>query len=92
MFSDQSTCANIPTLAGMLHSNETQVCPWFSAETRAIVTPVIGLSSMMLLFGFVVRWLGSGSGNFVEDAGSIEPAGTSRVGDTLTTHGWRVKK
>lgn len=72
LFSDQSTCASIPTLAGMLHSTETQVCPWFSAETRAIVTPVIGLSSMMLLFGFVVRWLGSGSGNMLEDSLSAD--------------------
>lgn len=93
LFSNQNTCAQIPTIAGMLHSEETQVCPWFPANVRAIVTPVVGLSSMMLLFGFAVRWLGASSGNFFEDVGSgVEAPGTSRVGDTLTHHGWRVKK
>lgn len=68
LFSNQSSCAQIPTIAGMIHSNETQVCPWFSTTTRNIVTPVLGLASMMLVFGFVVRWLGARSGNLFSDS------------------------
>lgn len=75
LFSDQSSCASIPILASMIHSEETQVCPWFSSEVRNIVTPVLGLSSMMLLFGFVVRWLGARSGNFIEDSGGVDSGG-----------------
>lgn len=78
LFSSSDNCAQIPTLAGMLHSNETQVCPWFSHDTRRIVTPVIGLSSMMIIFGFFIRWLGSSSGNFFEDSS----------GETLTYSNW----
>ena len=75
LFSDNSTCASIPTLASMLHSTDTQVCPWFSSSVRNIVTPVLGLASIMLIFGFAVRWLGSSSGNFVEDSGGIDSGG-----------------
>lgn len=75
LFTDQNSCAQIPTLAGMLHSVETQVCPWFDSTTRNIVTPVLGLSSMMLLFGFAVRWLGSRSGNFIEDSEGFDSGG-----------------
>lgn len=69
---NNDSCANIPTLASMLHSNETQVCPWFDSSVRNITTPVLGLASMMLVFGFVVRWLGSRSGNFIEDSGGVD--------------------
>lgn len=68
LFSDQTACASIPTIASMLNSSETQVCPWFTSNIRSIVTPVLGLSSMMLLVGFIVRWLGSSSGNLFEDS------------------------
>ena len=68
LFSDSSTCAQIPTIASMIHSNETQVCPFFDSTTRQIVTPIVAFSSIMLLFGFVVRWLGGSSGNFFDDA------------------------
>lgn len=68
LFTNSESCVQIPTLSGMLHSEETQVCPWFSSSTRAIVTPVLGLSAMMLVFGFAVRWLGSSSGNLFEDS------------------------
>jgi hypothetical protein len=67
LFTDSSSCAQIPTIAGMIHSEETQVCPWFDSTTRAIVTPILGISSMMLIFGFAVRWLSSSSGNMFED-------------------------
>lgn len=95
LFTNQSTCANIPTIAGMIHSSETQVCPWFSAETRAIVTPVVGIVSMMLVFGFAVRWLGASSGNLFEDSGHIEPPGgyTADVrGRNVKPRGWRRSK
>lgn len=70
MFSDNNSCAQIPTIASMIHSEETQVCPWFDSTTRNIVTPVLGLAAMMLVFGFAVRWLGSSSGNMFEDSSS----------------------
>lgn len=75
MFSDNNSCASIPNVAGMLHSTETEVCPWFDSSIRNIVTPVLGLSSMMLVFGFAVRWLGSRSGNFIEDSGGVDSGG-----------------
>lgn len=67
MFTSGSQCANIPILAGMLNSNETTYCSWFSSTTRDILTPVLSISAMMLIFGFAVRWLGSSSGNMTED-------------------------
>lgn len=75
LFSNNESCAQIPNLADMIHSDETQVCPWFDSSVRNIVTPVFGLSSMMLVFGFAVRWLGSRSGNFIEDSGGIDSGG-----------------
>lgn len=68
LFTDNGSCVQIPTIAGMIHSEETQVCPWFDSNVRNIVTPVLGLSSMMLVFGFAVRWLGARSGNMFEDS------------------------
>ena len=69
---NNDSCVQIPTLASMLHSNETEVCPWFDSTVRNITTPVLGLSSMMLVFGFVVRWLGSSSGNMFTDSADEE--------------------
>ncbi len=68
LFTDNGSCVQIPTIASMIHSEETQVCPWFDSNVRNIVTPVLGLSSMMLVFGFAVRWLGARSGNMFEDS------------------------
>lgn len=92
MFSNNESCASIPNIASMLNSSETQVCPWFDSTTRNIVTPVLGLASAMLVFGFAVRWLGSSSGNMFEDSGHIETPGSGRTGDFVGHHGWRVKK
>lgn len=89
MFTDSNTCANIPIIAGMLHSEESTYCSWFSSETRGILTPVLGIAGMMLVFGFAVRWLGASSGNLFEDAGHIEPPGYSATGGTAIKHGWR---
>ena len=72
LFTSGDQCVSIPTLASMLHSEESQVCPWFDPTVRNIVTPVVGLSSMMLLFGFFVRWLGGRSGNLFEDSFDTE--------------------
>lgn len=52
-----SGCVSIPTLSDWLNTEDTQVCPWFPAKVRSVVTPVLSIASMMLLFGFVVGWL-----------------------------------
>ena len=67
MFTNNSQCASIPIIAGMLHAEETTYCPWFSASVRDVLTPVLSISAIMLIFGFFVRWLSSSSGNMFED-------------------------
>ena len=76
LFSDDNTCASIPTISSWLHTEDTQVCHFFPSSVRNVLTPVFGLASSMLLFGFAVRWLGSSSGNFFEDT-SAETLGYS---------------
>lgn len=61
LFSDG--CVSIPTIGGMLNKPDATYCPWFSGNIRSILTPVLGLSASMLLFGFVVRWLSGNSGD-----------------------------
>lgn len=92
LFTDNNSCVNIPTIAGMLNSSETQYCPWFDSTTRDIVTPVVGLSATMLLFGFFVHWLGSSSDAVFDDAGSLSPPGYVATGGTAIKKGWRVKR
>lgn len=53
-------CKPIPTIGKMLNKPDATYCPWFPGNVRSILTPVLGISSMMLIFGFFVRWL-SGS-------------------------------
>lgn len=72
LFTGSNSCVQIPIIAGMLHSEDSTYCPWFSESTRSILTPVIGLSASMLIFGFLVRWLGSSSGNLFEDSSNEE--------------------
>lgn len=67
LFTSGEDCVNIPILAGMLHSETTQVCPWFPASVRNILTPVVSIAAMMLLFGFIVRWFRSSSSDFSPD-------------------------
>lgn len=55
-------CVSIPTIASWLHVDNPQVCPWFPDSVRSVLTPVISIASIMLLFGFVVKWLRSGDG------------------------------
>lgn len=72
LFLDQNQCASIPIIAGMIHSEESSICPWFNSDVRNIVTPVLGIFSIMLLFGFLVRWLGARSGNLFDDSVSTD--------------------
>lgn len=51
-------CTNIPTIAGWVGSEDTTYCSWWPQSIRATLTPVFSIASMMLLFGFVMRWLG----------------------------------
>lgn len=60
---NSSGCVEIPTIARWVHSDTSTVCPWFSQEVRDVLTPVFGLSSMMLLFGFAVSWLNGNDSN-----------------------------
>lgn len=55
-------CVSITTIASMLHSEQTTYCSWWSSTVRSILTPVFSIASVMLLFGFVVRWISSTSG------------------------------
>lgn len=58
LFLSPSTCANIPVLASWVHSDTSTVCSWWPQNVRNVLTPVFGIASMMLLFGFLMRWLG----------------------------------
>lgn len=71
LFTDQSSCADIPIISSMLHFEEGRVCPWFPPEVRNVTTPVLGLFSMVLLVGFLYKWLGSSSGNYVDDSNNV---------------------
>lgn len=62
-----SNCVSIPTLAGLVGSNETTYCSWFDSSVRSILTPAIGIASTMIIFGFIVRWLGGS--NIIEIGG-----------------------
>lgn len=55
-----SQCVNIPIIAGMLSVNNTQYCSWWGGNIRQILTPVFTISSVILLFGFVIHWLRDG--------------------------------
>lgn len=68
LFND-SGCVSIPTIAGMVGSSNTTYCPWFDSSVRNILTPVFGFSSMILLFGFVIYWLRSGSSDILYKGG-----------------------
>ena len=68
LFND-SGCVSIPTIAGMVGSDETTYCPWFDSSVRNILTPVFGFSSMILLFGFVIYWLRGGSSDILYKGG-----------------------
>lgn len=51
-------CVSIPILGSWLHlGNDVQYCSWWSSNIRDVLTPIFAVSSMMLLFGFIVHWL-----------------------------------
>lgn len=54
-------CVNIPTIASWLHSPTAVYCSWWSESIRNVLTPVFGLASSILLFGFIISWLRGGS-------------------------------
>lgn len=60
LFSPATSCSSVPTIANWLGTDQTTYCSWWPSSVRTVLTPVFGISSIMLLFGFVVRWLGSG--------------------------------
>lgn len=53
-------CRPIPTIGKMLNKPDATYCPWFPDNVRSILTPALGISSMMLIFGFFIRWLHKG--------------------------------
>lgn len=55
-------CTSIPTIASWVHSEDTVYCSWWPQSIRATLTPVFSLAAMMLLFGFVAKWLGGNEG------------------------------
>lgn len=63
LFTGGNGCISIPTIGGMLNKPDATYCPWFSASIRSILTPVIGISAMMVIFGFFISWLNGGDVN-----------------------------
>ncbi len=51
-------CVSIPIISSWLHSEDKTYCPWFSESVRSVLTPVFSISAVMVIFGFVIRWLG----------------------------------
>lgn len=71
MFTDGGSCVNIPTIAGMVGSNDTQFCPWFPSSVRNVLTPVIGLSSSIILFGYIIGWLAGATRGSIEQVEEV---------------------
>lgn len=63
LFTGGNGCISIPIVGGMLNKPDGQYCPWFPSSIRNVLTPVIGLASMMIIFGFFVSWLNGGDVN-----------------------------
>lgn len=55
-------CTSIPTIASWVGSDNATYCSWWPQSIRATLTPVFSLAAMILLFGFVMRWLGGSKG------------------------------
>lgn len=55
-------CTAIPNIAAWTNSDDAVYCSWWPQSIRATLTPVFSLAAMMLLFGFVSRWLGGSEG------------------------------
>ena len=69
---NNSQCASIPLISNLLHAEEETVCPFFTQTVRDIATPILASASVLLLFGFLVRWLSSSSGNYYEDSSTFD--------------------
>lgn len=69
---NNSQCASIPLISNLLHAEEEVVCPFFTKVVRDIATPILASASVLLLFGFLVRWLSSSSGNYYEDSSTMD--------------------
>lgn len=54
-------CTSIPTISSWLGSKDKTYCSWWPQNIRAVLTPVFSIASVIVLFGFVVRWLGGGN-------------------------------
>lgn len=57
LFSNPGNCANIPTIASWVHSSDSTYCSWWPSNVVSTLTPVFGVVSLMVLFGFIVSWL-----------------------------------
>lgn len=64
-----SQCTSIPIISQWVHSESAQYCSWFPNSVRSVLTPVFGIASIMLLFGFFVRWLSGSRGDRTIDIG-----------------------
>lgn len=69
MFTDVNCPARIPQLAQWLHSPTSTYNCWFPHSVRDVLTPVISILATMILFGFVIKWLGGFNVEFVENKG-----------------------
>lgn len=63
-----SCSVSIPILSSWIHAPSSTYSSWWCANDtmtniKNTLTPVFGIASMMLLFGFVVRWLSHNSGD-----------------------------
>ena len=55
-------CVDIPIIGSWLGSgSNSRYCSWWSSDIRDVLTPIFATSSMMLLFGFIMKWLRSDS-------------------------------
>lgn len=63
LFGSGDSCVDIPIIGSWLNLSDTEVCPFFPTNVRQILTPILGIFSMMLIFGFFVRWLGGNGGD-----------------------------
>lgn len=75
LFKTGDDCVDIPIIAGMLNSPSSRYCSWFPVSVRSILTPVLGISGTMLIFGFFVSWLKNSS-----DSGSIDIGSNFSIG------------
>lgn len=53
-------CVQIPVLASLLHSTESQYCSWYPTSIRSIISPIINIFIICLMSGFVFSWLKKG--------------------------------